>query len=155
MCIRDRLDGVQVAREVKKRLPEVKVILLTMHKEAQFIKSALLPEVSGYVIKDNAFEDLVRAIEAAASGSKYISPDISEKIRELREMRGKLASLLTPREREVLGLIARGLTNKQIAAKLNLSLKTVDTHRTNLMQKLDIHSTAELVRFALDAGLID
>jgi len=149
------LDGVQAARELKRRLPGVKVILLTMHKDAQFIKAALLPEVSAYVLKDDAFADLLAAIEAVASGKTYMSPAIAERMRELKEAGARLGSLLTPREREVLRLIARGLTNKQISKKLHLSLKTVDTHRTNLMQKLDIHTTAELVRFAINSGLTD
>lgn len=148
-------DGIQIGRRIKKLLPDVKIILLTMHKEAQFIKAALLPEISGYVLKDDAFEELLQAIKVVSSGGRYFSSFVNEKLRELKEKGERISSLLTPREREVLKLIARGLSNKEIAWELKLSLKTVDTHRTNLMQKLDLHSTAELVRYALEAGLVD
>ncbi len=149
------LDGVQAAREIKRDFPHVKVILLTMHKSAQFAKCALLPEISGYVLKDEAFSELVSAIRAVSSNKSFISEAVLDKLDDLRKKKGEVSLLLTPRERQVLKAIAFGLTNRQIAKRLKISVKTVDAHRTNIMQKLDIHTTAELVRYAIEAGFLE
>jgi len=148
-------DGIEVARLVKKNRFLTRIILLTMHKEPWYVEKALRAGVDGYVIKDNAFEDLIEAIKTVNLGEKYISLKVAEKLQQRQKLKGEISSLLTQREREVLKLIATGLTNKQIAKRLSLSVKTIDTHRTNIMQKLNVHTTAELVRFALEVGLID
>ena len=148
------LSGIDVIDEMQRRRIETKVVFLTMHNDLLTARKAL-HSASGYVLKDNAFEDLIYAIRAVSSGGKFISPSISDKIL----MSGKVSEngnrILTAREREILGLIASGMTNKKIADKLSISVKTVETHRTRILHKLDIHTTADLVRQALKMGLLE
>ena len=126
-----------------------------MHSDPLTAKKAIQSNASGYVLKDDAFEDLLYAVKAVASGGTFVSPSISEKVLKLEMGREKEGSILTGREREVLQLIASGLTNKKIADKLSISVKTVETHRTRILQKLDVHTTADLVRYAIKTGLLD
>jgi len=147
--------GLEIAKEIQNEGIETKVILLTMHNDALTAQKAIQSNASGYVLKDDAFEDLLYAIRAVASGRKFISPSISEKILHSGRVRENGDRILTEREREILRLIALGLTNKKIAEKLSISVKTVDTHRTRILQKLDVHATADLVRHALKMGLIE
>ena len=148
------LDGFEIYEKMKSNGLETKVIFLTVHNDTLTAKKAIQANTSGYVLKDNAFEDLLYAIRAVASGGKFISPSISDKILNFSEKESK-NHILTGRESEILRLIASGLTNKQIANKLFISIKTVDTHRTNIMQKLDVHTTADLVRYAIKTGLLE
>jgi len=148
------LDGFEIHEKMKSNGLETKVIFLTVHNDTLTAKKAIQANTSGYVLKDNAFEDLLYAIRAVASGGKFISPSISDKILNFSEKESK-NHILTGRESEILRLIASGLTNKQIANKLFISIKTVDTHRTNIMQKLDVHTTADLVRYAIKTGLLE
>ena len=148
------LDGFEIYEKMKSNGIETKVIFLTVHNDTLTAKKAIQSNISGYVLKDNAFEDLLYAIRAVASGGKFISPSISDKILNFSEKESG-NRILTGRESEVLRLIASGLTNKQIANKLFISIKTVDTHRTNIMQKLDVHTTADLVRYAIKTGLLE
>jgi DNA-binding NarL/FixJ family response regulator len=148
------LDGFEIYEKMKSNGLETKVIFLTVHNDTLTAKKAIQSNASGYVLKDNAFEDLLYAIRAVASGGKFISPSISDKILNFSEKESK-NHILTGRESEILRLIASGLTNKQIANKLFISIKTVDTHRTNIMQKLDVHTTADLVRYAIKTGLLE
>jgi DNA-binding NarL/FixJ family response regulator len=148
------LDGFEIYEKMKSNGLETKVIFLTVHNDTLTAKKAIQSNTSGYVLKDNAFEDLLYAIRAVASGGKFISPSISDKILNFSEKESE-NHILTGRENEVLRLIASGLTNKQIANKLFISIKTVDTHRTNIMQKLDVHTTADLVRYAIKTGLLE
>ena len=146
------LDGIEVTKEVMGKGIATKVIVLTMNDNAVFARRATDAGASGFVLKDNAFEDLLEAIKTVMSGGTFISPSIAAKMDS--DLQDRKDEILTGRETEVLNLIASGLTNKQIAEKLFISFKTVDAHRTNIMQKLDIHNTAELVRYALKAKIV-
>jgi DNA-binding NarL/FixJ family response regulator len=149
------LNGFEIAEEIHKKGIETKVIFLTMHTDLLTAQKAILSSASGYVLKDNAFEDLLYAIKSVVSGGKFISPLISDKVLNVYAARERKDDILTARETIILRLIASGLTNKQIADKLSISVKTVDTHRTKIMQKLNARKTADPVRYALKTGLID
>lgn len=149
------LSGFEIAEEIQKKGIETKVIFLTMHNDPLTAKKAILSNVSGYVLKDNAFEDLLYAIRSVALGGKFISPSISDKILNLSAVKENKNHILTRREIEILRLIASGFTNKKIADKLSISVKTVETHRAKILQKLDAHTTAELVRYAIKTGLLE
>ena len=149
------LNGIDAAREIHQSSRQTKVVMLTMHKETQFILEALRAGAKGYVLKTQAAVDLVSAIHAVLAGETYLSPGISDDV--VKAALQKDASVLDPltqREREVLQLIAEGKSNKEIATELAMSVKTVEAHRRNLMIKLDIHETAGLVRHALKIGLV-
>jgi DNA-binding NarL/FixJ family response regulator len=148
------LDGFSILEEAKKMSCPARIIFLTMHNDIPIVKRAIRRGAAGFVLKDNAFEDLIYAITAVYSGGVFISPSVSGRVVGNVEDDQK-APVLTVREREVLKLIASGLTNKQTASRLFISIKTVETHRTNLMQKLDIHTTADLVRYAMRTGILD
>jgi DNA-binding NarL/FixJ family response regulator len=149
------LNGIDAAREIRGACPQTKTILLTMHKQSQFILEALRAGVKGYVLKAQASADLVHAIRAALQGGTYLSPGISDSVVQAALHQEKPErDPLTQREREVLQLIAEGKTNKEISGALAMSVKTVESHRRNLMLKLDIHETAGLVRHAIRIGLI-
>lgn len=148
------LGGLEIAEEIRNKKVDTKVIFLTMHNDPLTAKKAILSGASGYIIKDNAFEDLLYAIRAVASGGKFISPSISEKVLNSCMAKEVGNHILTVRESEILRLIASGLSNKQIADKLCISVKTVETHRARIMQKLDLHTTADLVRYAIRTGLL-
>ena len=149
------LSGFEIAEEIQKKGIKTKVIFLTMHNDPLTAKKAILSNVSGYVLKDNAFEDLLYAIRSVALGGKFISPSISDKILNLSAVKENKNHILTGREIEILRLIASGFTNKKIADKLSISVKTVETHRAKILQKLDAHTTAELVRYAIKTGLLE
>ena len=148
------ISGLEIAEEIRNKKVDTKVIFLTMHNDPLTAKKAILSGASGYIIKDNAFEDLLYAIRAVASGGKFISPSISEKVLNSCMAKEVGNHILTVRESEILRLIASGLSNKQIADKLCISVKTVETHRARIMQKLDLHTTADLVRYAIRTGLL-
>ena len=148
------LSGLSITDEMQHRGIGTKVIFLTMHNDLLTAKKGIR-SASGYVLKDDAFEDLLYAIRAVASGGKFISPAISDKLFQSQPMKESRNCILTEREQEILRLIASGLTNKKIADKLSISVKTVETHRTRILQKLDVHSAADLVRHALKMGLLD
>lgn len=151
------LNGIEATRQIVSELPGVKVVALSMHSNRRFVARMLKAGASGYLLKDCAFEELIRAVRAVAAGQLYLSPEITgvvveNYVRHLQEI-DLAPSDLTPREREVLQLLAEGKSIKQIASTLHVSVKTVGTHRQHLMQKLDIHSTAELTKYAIRAGL--
>ncbi len=148
------LSGLEIIKEIQSKGIEIRVILLTMHNDPLTAKKAVQSDASGYVLKDDAFEDLLYAIRAVASGGKFISPSISEKVLNSCMAKEVGNHILTVRESEILRLIASGLSNKQIADKLCISVKTVETHRARIMQKLDLHTTADLVRYAIRTGLL-
>src|SRR4030042_6870658 len=148
------ISGLEIAEEIRNKKVDTKVIFLTMHNDPLTAKKAILSGASGYIIKDNAFEDLLYAIRAVASGGKFISPSISEKVLNSCMAKEVGNHILTVSESEILRLIASGLSNKQIADKLFISVKTVETHRTKIIQKLDLHTTADLVRYAIRTGLL-
>ena len=149
------LSGIEIMEEVQRKGIGTKIVFLTMHSDPLTAKRAIQSNASGYVLKDDAFEDLLYAVKAVASGGTFVSPSISEKVLKLEAGREKEGSILTGREREVLQLIASGLTNKKIADKLCVSVKTVETHRTRILQKLGAHTAADLVRYAIKTGLLD
>jgi DNA-binding NarL/FixJ family response regulator len=146
--------GLEVAREIRSQGLRTKVILLTMHNEPDAAHKAIQAGAHGYVLKDNAFEDLVYALRSVAQGGTFISPSLAAGVVKSEERR-KEGELLTKREREVLTLIATGLTNRQIAERLFISVKTVETHRARIIESLDLHNTAELVRYAIENGLVE
>jgi len=149
------LNGIDAARQINNASPRTKVILLTMHKEEQYALEALRSGIKGYVLKTQAAADLVQAIGTTLQGEVYLSPGISESVvnAALAKDMGKVDPL-TQRERQVLQLIAEGKSNKEVAHHLSMSVKTVESHRSNLMRKLDLHETAGLVRHAIRIGLI-
>jgi DNA-binding NarL/FixJ family response regulator len=149
------LSGIEIMEAVQKKGIGTKIVFLTMHSDPLTAKRAIQSNASGYVLKDDAFEDLLYAVKAVASGGTFVSPSISEKVLKLETGREKEDSILTGREREVLQLIGSGLTNKKIADKLSVSVKTVETHRTRIHQKLGAHTAADLVRYAIKTGLLD
>jgi DNA-binding NarL/FixJ family response regulator len=154
------LNGLQAAAQVIHENPRTGVIFLSMHTDESYIVKALDAAARGYLLKDNADEDMERAIRAVAAGKPYFSPAIAQAMLEddvrLMRKRGVQDSydLLTEREREILQLLGEGRSNKETAAVLNLSPYTVETHRTNLMQKLGLHNTAEIVLYAVRKGII-
>jgi len=149
------LNGVDTARELKKSLPNTKVLLLTQHDEDQYVTEALRAGAKGYVLKSQAAEDLVHAIREVCRGSVYLSPNISRTVVDAY-LSKKYASTdpLSGRERQVLQLVGEGKSTKDIATQLGISVKTAESHRARLMKKLDIHETASLVRYAIRRGLI-
>jgi len=149
------LNGVDAARMALKEMPGLKVVLLTVHTENEYVDEALKAGVSGYVLKKQATADLIRAIEEVSLGNIYLSPGISRAVMEAFRSGTQLASrTLSAREREVLQLIAEGKTTKEIGGVLGISVKTAETHRSRVMDKLEIRDTAGLVRYAIRMGLI-
>jgi two-component system response regulator NreC len=154
------LNGFEATRQIKKNLPEVKVLILTMYQDDEYVLQALHSGASGYVLKDVAVEELVTAIRAVNNDQYYLSPSISHTVidaylRKTEKGEKEPLELLTAREREIVQLIAEGYTNKEIAAKLFISVKTVDAHRSHIMEKLDIHEVARLVKYAIRKGITD
>ena len=155
-----QLNGLEAAAQVQKIAPGSKIIILSMYRDETYILRALTAGARGYLLKDTAEDEIVPAVRAVIRGNTYFSPAISktlldDHIRYLQK-RGLQDSydLLTDREREVLQLLAEGRSNKEVANVLNLSLSTVETHRTNMMQKLNLHSSAEIVLYAVRKKLI-
>ncbi len=149
------LNGLDAARQVLQASPRTKAIVLTMHAEDHYVLEALRAGVTGYVLKTKAAGDLVQAIREVAGGAIYLSPGVSRAVVQAYRAKSDLPpDPLTPRERQVLQLIAEGKRTKEIATLLGVSVKTAESHRTRLMEKLNIHETASLVRYALQRGLI-
>jgi len=150
------LNGIEATRRLAAAMPHTRVIALSMHKDSVYVREILRAGARGYLLKDSGAADLVSAIRAVASGESYLSPAVSNAV--LDDYRRHVTNpidLLTSREREVLQMLAEGKTNKEIAVVLNLSVYTVDAHRGRIMEKLNVHSINELVRFAVRNGLID
>jgi DNA-binding NarL/FixJ family response regulator len=149
------LNGVDTARELKKSAPKTKVILLTQHDEDQYVTEALRAGVKGYVLKSQAADDLIHAIQEVCRGSVYLSPNISRAVVDAYLSKSDVSNdPLSGRERQVLQLVGEGKSTKDIAVCLGISVKTAESHRARLMKKLDIHETATLVRYAIRRGLI-
>ncbi len=152
------LNGIDATRQIVDEVPGVKVIALSMHSEKQFVEGMLRAGVMGYLLKESAFEELIKAIRIVCAGKKYLSPDVTDIVLRdyLSPPDGKdieQASDLTLREREVLQLLAEGRATKKIAERLNISVKTVESHRKNIMDKLNLHTVAELTKYAVRRGL--
>jgi len=149
------LNGIDAAREILRASPGTRTILLTIHDEKQYVVEALRAGVSGYLLKTKAAGDLVQAIREVSRGALFISPGLSRDVlKSFLENKDAHATPLSPREREVLQLIAEGKSTKEVAAILGISVKTAESHRTRIMEKLDIHETATLVRYAIRQGVI-
>lgn len=154
------LNGIEAASQITSRVTGVAVIILSMHKDESFVLRALKSGARGYVLKESGEADLVNAVRFVSEGKSYFSPSVSRMLVEdyVRQLRNRdiedSFDLLTAREREVLQLIAEGKANKDIACILNLSLYTIETHRSNVLAKLNLHSVAELVLYAVRRGVI-
>jgi two-component system, NarL family, response regulator NreC len=155
------MNGIEATRQIKKLVPESKILFLTMHEHDEYVFQALRAGASGYMLKEAADTELISALHVIQTGQFYLSPmaqsvlvgDYLQRVR-IGEEKDSYSSL-TEREREILKLIAEGYTNNQIAERLVISPKTVDTHRTHIMDKLNLHSRAELVKYALRRGLLE
>ncbi len=152
------LNGIEAARQLLSLKPDVKVIALSMHSDRRFVLGMLEAGAVGYLLKDCAFGELAAAIRQVATGHTYLSPKIADVVvkgyLDNKPASPSAADLLTPREREILQLLAEGLSVKEIAAHVFLSIKTVETHRTKIMQKLKMRSIAELTKYAIREGLV-
>ncbi|HEY1337969.1 MAG TPA: response regulator transcription factor [Bryobacteraceae bacterium] len=150
------LNGIEATRRLRASTPHARVLALSMHKDSVYVREILRAGARGYLLKDSPAGDLLAAVRALAGGESYLSPAVSNAV--LDDYRRHVTDpidLLTSREREVLQMLAEGKTNKEIATVLNLSVYTVDAHRGRIMEKLNLHSINELVRFAVRNGLID
>ncbi len=156
------LHGLEAARQITKRLPKTRVLILSMHKNEAYVLQALQAGASGYILKDSASEEVTGAIRAVSRGDSYLSPAISRLVIEdyLRLSipgQGGTKSLydtLTVREREIFQLLAEGLKNQEIAERLHVSVKTVETHRAHIMEKLNLNNIAELVKYSIEIGIV-
>jgi len=154
------LNGLEATRQIKRDRAETRVLILTMHENPEYVPQVLSAGGSGYVLKQAAGKELVLAIRAVARGEAQFSPSVARTLADLYLQSLEAEAVhdpyddLTPREREVLQLVAEGFSNRKIAETLNLSVKTVKTHRLHLMQKLDLHDRSELIRYAFQKGII-
>jgi len=154
------LNGIEAARQIRAALPETQVVMLSMHSDEGYVLRALKAGAKAYLLKDSAEADLARAIRAAAAGKSFFSPAVGQVLLQdyMRRLERTGAEdtyeLLSPREREILQLVAEGKSSKEIANLLNLSAYTVETHRANLMQKLNLRSVPELILYAVRKGII-
>lgn len=158
------LNGLDVAVRIRKEYPGVRIIILSMYADEEYVLQAMRVGAAGYLLKDAKFEELELAIQTVAGGKTYLSSPISQKVIEayIRQplKTGPIShetgvyQRLTPRQREVVQLITEGCTTKEIAKKLNVSIKTIDAHRTQIMDRLDIHDIASLVRYAIRMGIV-
>jgi DNA-binding NarL/FixJ family response regulator len=157
------MSGIQLTRNVLAKMPQIKIIIVTMHSKVDYIAEAFQAGATGFVVKESAAEGLLKGIETVLKGNHFLDSAVSTQVVEiLKKLPGKetkindtLYGTLTAREQEILRLLAEGLSPKEIAQKLFISPKTVENHRANIMNKLDLHGTLELVRYAAKLGLID
>jgi len=155
-----RLSGISVIKELRRQFPDMRILVLTIHESDQYVIETFEAGANGYCIKDASRDELLLAINSVLNGKTYISPGIAENVMEgYLEGHKKIKSKssresLTQREREVLKLLAEGYINKEIGNLLNISVKTVEKHRANIMQKLNLHNAAALTAFALDQGIV-
>jgi len=147
------MTGIEVARRIAEGGFSTQVILLTMHEDPSAVLEAQEAGASGYVLKDNSFDELVQAVHTVVAGGSFVTPSIRERLRKLQHQ-GKTAVSLSKREREVIKLIAQGQSSKEIGRIMGISPRTVDTYRMRLMDKLDLHTIADLVRYAMRTGMV-
>jgi len=152
------LNGIEATRQIKAELPEAQVIALSTYSDESYVLGMLDAGASGYVLKDAAVAEMCRAIHAVAAGQHFLSPEIAGSVvtshlRGPSQDRASAASILAPRERQILQLLAEGHTSSEIARRLHIATTTVDSHRRNIMKKLDLHSVAELTKYAIREGL--
>jgi len=151
-------DGMQAIQDIREKFPKVKVLVLTMQKDQEHFKHAMAHGASGYVLKEDAYDQLLMAVKMILRGKKFVSPTISKLltdyyVRSLDEAESSSLDILTKREQQILQFIGNGMANKNIASRLKLSVRTVETHRANLGRKLGIKNTAGLVKYAVTKGL--
>jgi len=155
-----RMNGMEAIKEIKRESPATKILVLTVHRAEEYILAIFRAGADGYLLKDSTHSELLMAVKKVLSGAHYISPEISEKVIEgyiegKKSLKSRTSwETLTQREREILKLIAEGYRNKEIAGDLCISVKTVEKHRANLMEKLDLHSIQALTAFAIEKGLV-
>lgn len=150
------LNGIEATRRIAESVPRARVLALSMHRDGVYVREILRAGARGYLLKDSSEADLIAAVRAVAQGEGYLSPAISDAVlSDYRKHVTNPIDMLTSREREVLQQVAEGKTNKEIASTLNLSVYTVEAHRGKIMEKLNLHSASEMVRFAIRNGLID
>jgi DNA-binding NarL/FixJ family response regulator len=155
-----RMDGLSAIKETKKRFPKTRIVVLTMHKKEEYILEVFKSGAEGYCLKSSDYEELLMAVNAVLSGKRFISPEVSDKVLEgflegHRTIKEKSSwDTLTQREREVLKLVGEGNKNKKIADYLCISVKTVEKHRANIMEKLDLHTASALTGYAIEKGLV-
>jgi DNA-binding NarL/FixJ family response regulator len=156
-----RMNGMEAIREIKKISPKSKVLVLTVHNAEEYVLGTFQAGADGYLLKESTHVELVTAVNKVLSGKRYITPEISEKVIEgylegKKTLKSKTSfETLTSREREILKLIAEGYRNKEIADDLCISVKTVEKHRANLMEKLNLHNVQALTAFAIEKGLVE
>ncbi len=157
-----RLNGLEATRQIRQKVPAVKVLILSAHSDDAYVETVMALGASGYLIKQSSADCLSDAIREVQKGNTFFSPVIAKRYNEQHQTvlnrkgeSSKKATGLSVREMEVIQLVAEGAANKQIAAELGISIKTVEKHRDSLMQKLDVHDTASLTRYAISAGIIE
>ena len=151
-------NGIEATRQIRAESPDVKVLALSSHSDTRYVAAMLDAGASGYVLKANAYDDLRRALDAFQKGRSYLCPDVTEAVvgdslRKARSGAESLHSILSPREREILQLLAEGMSSPEIGKHLCVATSTVETHRRNIMRKLGIHSVADLTKYAIREGL--
>ena len=154
-----RLNGIEVVRRLREAVPQVRVLVLTMHQEDEYVLQAVRAGAAGYLVKDSAAEELLAAVRSLHAGQGYFGPQASKALAEQMQHPERQVDdpygRLTAREREDVHLIVEGMTTKEIARRLEISAKTAENHRARVLDKLDVRNTAELVRYALRRGLLD
>lgn len=150
------LNGIEATRRIRQISPFIRVVALSVHRDGVYVREIVRAGAEGYILKESGDQELISAVRAVAEGNGYLSPEVAGAVlKDYRKHATNPVDLLTPREREVLQLVAEGRTNKEIATRLNLSVYTVDGHRTRIMEKLGLHSVGELVRFAVRNGIVE
>ena len=155
-----QLNGIEATKQIVSREPRTQVVILSMHSDEGYVLRALKAGARAYILKNSAEADLIQAVRTVSEGKSFFSPVISKMLLEdyIRQIKDKEVEdsydLLTPREREILQLLAEGRTNKEVANILKLSLYTVETHRGNILEKLNLHSTAEMILYAVRKGIV-
>lgn len=148
-----KLSGIDVARKLHGESLNTKIILLTMHKDSLTAAKAIESDISGYVLKDNTYEELIYAVKTVMAGGVFITPAVAGGILKHKAGRTEVDTTLTAREKEIMQLIVKGMTSNEIAEKLFISVKTVETHRSRIMSKLSVHKSIDLVKIAMESGL--
>jgi DNA-binding NarL/FixJ family response regulator len=153
------MNGLEATQCIRQRFPDTRILILTQYGDPPYVLPLLRAGASGYVLKRALGADLIKAIRAVADGESFLDPSVTttvlEKLRQPEDASTQVERALTHREQEILRQVAQGVTSRQIAFELNISVKTVEWHRANLMNKLNLHSVAELVRYAIEHGLVD
>ena len=151
------MNGIEAARRLRRLLPATKIVILSMHSEPEYVREALRVGASGYVLKSSASSEVIKAVEEVLLGRYYVTPQIAaapaDLIRQARSARHMLPGELTPRQREILQLVAEGRGTKEIASLLKISAKTVESHKSTIMERLNLHSLAALTYYAVEHGI--